>query len=677
MEEDNMRLGIGGVAVAALTISSAAHAVAPTPSEMAIAARFAARLDSRNIQDGRKTLLPFSFRIGDRLIDSMPEGWSVKSQSARIDSRRMRCILTMKDPKSGLTAKCVSVQYADYPVVEWTLYLKNTGSADSPIVTDLFALDERFIRPANGAFVLHHPKGTTVAADDFAPRETTLGPNDDLKLAPNGGRPCGGVWPYMNLQGPKTGAVIAIGWPGHWSAEFKEESPRRLRVTAGQDGVRFTLHPGEQVRSPLIALLFYTGEPLRAQNLWRRWMVAHNIPRPGGKLPPPQMNGCSSHQFGEMIHANRDNQILFIDRYVSRGLKPDYWWMDAGWYVNASGWPNTGTWEVDTNRFPGGLRAITDHAHAKGIKSIVWFEPERVTPGTWLYDNHPEWLLGKDGEQKLLDLGNPAARAWLTDHIDQLLTSQGIDLYRQDYNVDPLPYWRGADAPNRSGIAENHYCSGYLAYWDELRRRRPNMLIDSCASGGHRNDLETMRRSVPLLRSDHIQDAVGNQGHTFGLACWIPFNGTGTDQTGTYELQSSMAQAGFTPCWDQRVPDLDYAQFRKLVADWRAIAPLYYLADFYPLTPYNLDADKWIAWQWNSPERDEGAVQAYRRDKSPDPSMVFKLKALNPSATYVVKDLNTGQTATHTGHELMQTGIAAEIPNQPGAVWLTYRLNRQ
>jgi alpha-galactosidase len=50
----------------------------------------------------------------------------------------------------------------------------------------------------------------------------------------------------------------------------------------------------------------------------------------------------------------------------------------------------------------------------------------------------------------------------------------------------------------------------FLEHLDELRRRHPNMLIDSCASGGRRNDLETLRRAVPLLRSDYIMEPVGN-----------------------------------------------------------------------------------------------------------------------------------------------------------------------
>ena len=64
----------------------------------------------------------------------------------------------------------------------------------------------------------------------------------------------------------------------------------------------------------------------------------------------------------------------------------------------ADGWWNVGTWEVDRERFPRGLREVADHVHRKKARFVVWFEPERVTPGTFLYTNNPAWLLGKDGE---------------------------------------------------------------------------------------------------------------------------------------------------------------------------------------------------------------------------------------------------------------------------------------
>ena len=87
----------------------------------------------------------------------------------------------------------------------------------------------------------------------------------------------------------------------------------------------------------MVVLQFYRGDWLRAQNIWRRWMLAHNLPRPYGKPVHAQLAACSSHQFGEMINANTANQIQFIDRYREERLGLDYWWMDAGWYWNKIG----------------------------------------------------------------------------------------------------------------------------------------------------------------------------------------------------------------------------------------------------------------------------------------------------------------------------------------------------
>ncbi|MEN6308568.1 MAG: alpha-galactosidase [Anaerohalosphaeraceae bacterium] len=116
----------------------------------------------------------------------------------------------------------------------------------------------------------------------------------------------------------------------------------------------------------------------------------------------------------------------------------------------------------------------------------------------------------------------------LKDNIqNKIITDEGVDLYRQDFNIDPLGHWRANDTEDRQGITENKYVAGYLAYWDELLRRHPGMLIDSCASGGRRNDLETMRRAIPLYRSDYILEPVGNQGQTYGLSLWLPFYGAG------------------------------------------------------------------------------------------------------------------------------------------------------
>jgi alpha-galactosidase len=338
-----------------------------------------------------------------------------------------------------------------------------------------------------------------------------------------------------------------------------------------------------------------------------------------------------------------------------------------------------GTWEVDRTRFPRGLKAISDRVHANGWKLIVWFEPERVAAGTWLAEHHPEWILGgKKGG--LLNLGNPQARAWLTEHIDKVLTEQGIDLYRQDFNIDPLPFWRNNDPPDRQGITEIRHVEGYLAYWDDLRRRHPTMLIDSCASGGRRNDLETLRRAVPLLRSDYQSfggdpsSALGNQCHTYGLASWVPYFGQGTyyneDQL-VYNVRSHFCPA-FGLCCDVRKAAADWNKFRRLTEDWRTIADDL-VGDYYPLLPYSLDNAAWMAWQFNRPEQGRGAVQVFRRAESPFESARFKLRGLDPAARYVLANRDEANTSESTGRELVESGLSVTMKDRPSAVVITYQ----
>jgi len=456
-------------------------------------------------------------------------------------------------------------------------------------------------------------------------------------------------------------------------------------VRAGQDLVHCRLQPGEEIRTPLIVLQFWKGDFQRSQNIWRRWMMAHSMPKPGGKLPPPQLVASSSRQYDEMIKANQTNQIMFIDRYLEEGIKLDYWWMDAGWYVHhGGGWPRVGTWEVDTNRFPHGLRAVADHAHQHGIKILVWFEPERVAADTWLSQNHPEWILG-GAKGGLLNLGNDDARHWLTEHVDQLITEQAIDLYRQDFNMDPLDFWRKNDTADRQGITEIKHVTGYLAYWDELRRRHPNMLIDSCASGGRRNDVETMRRAVPLWRSDYAYEATGHQCMTYGISLWLPYHGTGTVAShnapyygsGATPVEPYAFWSNVSPSlgcgFDLRVKELDYTTLRRLIGQWRQLNPNYF-GDFYPLTTWTRDNTVWMAWQFDRPEVGEGMVQIFRRDQSPYESARFKLRGLDPNARYTITELERSDSHRElSGSELMENGLPVNVSNRSAAMNIIYK----
>ena len=481
-----------------------------------------------HVTDG-KSALPFSFTYDGQPSAPLLAAWPVKVAEERLDANRTRRTVTWTDPKTGLEVRCVAVDYADYPAVEWTVWFKNTGTKDTPILEKIQGLDAQFQRGEGGEFVLHGNKGDWCVAEGFEPFQQQLNPGTERRFAPMGGRPTNGPdgWPYYNVQRPGGGFLLAIGWPGQWASWFSRDGQNGLRIVAGQEQTRMFLKPGEESRTPLIALLFWEGDDVyRAQNTWRRWMLAHNLPRPGGKPVKPIFTGCASGLFMPSLKTTETDERQFVDAFVRERIKLDYWWIDAGWYPCSNWWDGVGTWEVDNRRFPAGIKAVSDYVHTQNIKQILWFEPERVAANSWIAENHPEWVLGGT----LLNLGHPVARAWLTDHVDRLLTEQGIDLYRQDFNMDPLGFWRENDGPDRQGMTENLYVQGHLAYWDELQRRHPGLPIDTCASGGRRIDLETLRRSAgPHTRSDYIAfdgkpgSEPGNQGQTHGLSSWLPY----------------------------------------------------------------------------------------------------------------------------------------------------------
>ncbi len=631
------------------------------------------------LRRGQYTADPFfSFTYDGKASAEWLELWDRRRSARKLDERRTEHTVVYTDAKTGLVVRCVAVEYHDFPTVEWTLDFKNRGPSDTPLLESIQALDSRLERDAEGEFVLHHNTGDNCTPDSYQPHQLTLAPQSDHRFAPNGGRPTTGAFPYFNLEWPGEGVILAVGWPAQWEARFARDSGPGLRIAAGQQRTRFRLHPGEEVRAPLVVLQFWKGDRIRAQNLWRRWMLAHSLPRPGGGLPAPILSSCSGGFFPG-LKCNEKDELQFIDTFTREQVPLSHWWMDAGWYPCGDGWPNVGTWEPDRERFPRGLRAVSDRVHAKGMKLIVWFEPERVAPGSWLAEKHPEWIHGGRAGG-LLDLGNLEGRQWLTDHVDKLLADQGIDLYRQDFNIDPLPFWRKAGAPDREGIAEIRHVEGYLAYWDELRRRHPNLLIDSCASGGRRNDLETLRRALPLLRSDYQSFsgdpsyAPGNQCHTYGMAFWIPYFGTGTyynaDQL-VYATRSYMCPA-FGFCWDVRKPGVDWDQFRRLTEDWKTISDDM-LGDYYPLVPYSLEDGVWMAWQFNRPEAGSGFIQAFRRGGSVYESARLKLHGLDPAARYRVADRDAPGSVEMTGRELGDPGLLVTIRDRPGAVILTYR----
>lgn len=656
----------------ALFVTLVSRAELPNAGELAVARQWMQETLPRG---------PFSFVYDGKASGELLSMWKFNKQT-----------LTWTDAATGLRVRCVAVEYADFPVVEWTVYLKNTGKENTPILENIQGLDTRFERGADGEFVLHGIRGDSCVAESFRPYSHTLGPDVVKRFSPPvagekvSGKSSDGPegWPYFNLQKPGGGIIVAVGWPGQWAASFTRDHGCGVRIVAGQQLTHMYLKPGEKIRTPLIALLFWHGnDVVRAQNLWRSWYLAHNLPRIAGKPQPP-----ITHIQVEGSLASWPN----VQAYLDAGIKPDICWRDAGgvhtWYPSSTGphtnmtWLNTGTWEPDPVKYPQGFKPFSDKVRALGMQFLLWFEPERVgDPNSWLGKNHPEWLMPGNSAGLVLNEGNPEALKWLINHVDGMVKSQGLDWYREDMNGGHHgTAWRKNDTADRQGITENLYVQGHLAFWDELRRRNPNLHIDSCASGGRRNDLETMRRAVPLLRSDWSVTVFaekplqreGNQAQTHGLSSWLPWQGAGVPFfLDSYSVRSYyLTGFGMVLNGNWSKSESKRADVKRGYNECRQIAPLM-LGDYYPLTPYSLDTTSWIAWQFYRPDLGEGVIQAFRRPDAQSETLTVKLRGLEPNARYEIKNFDGG-TRTRTGRELA-TEFVITLKTKPAAAAFTYR----
>ena len=285
--------------------------------------------------------------------------------------------------------------------------------------------------------------------------------------------------------------------------------------------------------------------------------------------------------------------------------------------------------------------------------------------------NHRDWLLGPQGDDFLVNLGNPVARKGITEIVSSLVRDSELTWYRQDFNTDPDKFWSVADAPDRVGMTEIRYIEGLYAFWDELRQRHPGLMIDNCSSGGRRLDLETISRSAALWRSDFQCspdfNPAGMQGQTYGLSSWIPLSAAVVHATDPYHFRSGLGVGVVLgTALDQP------RQLKALVEQARQFQP-YFLGDFYPLTPYSLGDTDWLAMQFNRPEQADGVVLAYRRPACSGDSVRLKLHGLEPAAWYQVRSLDAGAATVVSGKSLLDEGLPVSLAGKPAAAVIRYR----
>ena len=636
---------------------------------------------------------PFSFDYGGKASWTFITGWEFKAQKMpQVDPRVQETQYSWRERKSGFTATCLVTCYIDYPVVEWTVRFRNQSPGNSPILEHVKAIDQKFSYAPEGPVTLYHSKGSNAESTDFQETEDVMGAGKNIRMAPANGRSSNRTgFPFFNVSMPgNQGVLAAIGWTGQWYADVQQGDNHSWLLEAGMERMKLFLYPDEEIRTPGICLLLWKGDDrLVGHNLFRQFVLKHHSRQINGTFaelplsftlayggpPPCDLFNCITEKYC----------IAMVERHQQFGLVPEVFWIDAGWYTGCgSWWSNAGNWTVDASRFPNGFKPVSDAIHKAGAEFLLWFEPERVAAGTLFDQLKPDYLIRIPDTVKnpdigsfssdlyLFNLGNPEACEWLTGYISDFIRENGVDHYRQDFNFDPTPYWKYNDPKDRVGISEIRHIEGLYRYWDGLLRNFPNLIIDNCASGGRRIDLETISRSSPLLNTDYDSgEHSGHQAHSYGMNLYLPLHGVGCVQPTKYALRSEMS-TGLVIIWDLTNSTTPVSRMDSLFDDFKWLRPYYY-GDYYPLVPnVNIRSDSiWMAYEQNRPDQGDGIVLAFRRPLCSIEKLTVKLRGLEPDRQYKVTFEDSGMVVIQTGAELMK-GLLLECREQPGSLLLRY-----
>jgi alpha-galactosidase len=387
---------------------------------------------------------------------------------------------------------------------------------------------------------------------------------------------------------------------------------------------------------------------------------------------------------------------------IAEDVKVDFRWFDAGWYVCPDGsspepfvkghdwWHTIGTWELDPVKWPdGSFRASTDYARENGMKTLVWFEPERVTDPENLakhYGYNLDWAIRMDGVRAISNnIGDPDCLKWTTDRICKMLRENRVEMYREDNNCNAGRLWKHLDAvegDGRKGITECKFIAGHYKMWDDIIACTLSYggcgFVDSCASGGGRNDLESMRRGVPLLRSDSDRTTTALRlSMTTTFNKWIPFCGANTKEKArelalTGGSDPYIWRASYLPSLNVdsqfvQDPDQDFGVLRFGLKEWKRVSP-YLLKEFYTLTPWHKERDQsdFTAFSYYDPEKEEGVILAFRQENCARSRLTVALPFGDPHAEYLLTDEDSGETVSAAG----QAELFFRAPRTARVIWV-------
>ncbi len=328
-----------------------------------------------------------------------------------------------------------------------------------------------------------------------------------LRFGQVGSLPTNGWFPFLAVEDSGAGVTWAaqIAHPGSWQFELWRRADQ-LAISGGQADREFghwvkTLEPGESFSSPAAFLTVVRGGLDDACERITRHLDAgakQRAPEIETKLPVVFNEWCTT--WGNPSHANL---LPIAERLRDSGVT--YLVIDDGWAQREGpGVQQNGDWILNGTAFPKGLKATADEIRKCGLIPGIWFEFEVLTPGSkaWEETSH---VLHRDGtplqvgHRRFWDFRDPWVHEFLADRVIALLRDNNLGYLKIDYN-DTIGF--GCDGAESPGEGLRQHLEGVQRFLRSIREALPDIVIENCASGGHRLEPSMMALSSMSSFSD-------------------------------------------------------------------------------------------------------------------------------------------------------------------------------
>lgn len=319
---------------------------------------------------------------------------------------------------------------------------------------------------------------------------------------------------------------VQLVYSGSFAITTERFDNKPLRVQGGINDIGFNwkLASGESFVTPQ-ALLCFSSEGIGGMSRSYADFIRDRIvnPRFAYAKRPVVVNNWEATYFD----FDTDKLFAIIDKAATLGV--DTFVLDDGWFGKRDNDDSgLGDWFVNTKKLRGGLKPVIDRCKQNGLKFGLWFEPEMVSEDSDLYRTHPDWAVGKLGNepsrsrnQLVLDMTRKEVVDYVFEAVSKVLADNDISYVKWDMNRGVTEAYSMALSADKQGEFYHRYMLGVYDLADRLIKAFPEVFFEGCASGGGRFDAGVLYYFPQIWTSDDT-DAYERTKIQWGTATCYP-----------------------------------------------------------------------------------------------------------------------------------------------------------